>query len=353
MGMDRSALARLEPELRAFLEEFRDCAAAPTRRLISAYVRGQLGPLERKSVRPMAIEAGIPPRTLQELLSLHKWDDGRVKDLLLRRLRRERPVLGYLHESAASKRGDKTPGVERQANPETGRTETCCVFIHLGLAEEPGRCLLGSALYLPRSWTEDARRRVAAGLPEGLGHRTRGELALDLVERASAAGHRFEALLVSPSLAADEGLLSALRSRGPRFVAELPPDAPGFAESLRGFRLDHVSGTEGLEGGLLGGSAEGDRRLALRRRGGDPAWFLAGGYPEVPVPELLDAARRLQAAAEGFARARREIGLSDFEVRVHRSLDRHLVLSSLSLAFLAETRSRLARVEPAARRQAR
>ena len=67
--MDREALGRLEPALEVFLESFAGCAVAPTRRLISTYVRGQLSALPRKSVKPMALEAGVPPRTLQELLS--------------------------------------------------------------------------------------------------------------------------------------------------------------------------------------------------------------------------------------------------------------------------------------------
>jgi SRSO17 transposase len=51
-------------------------------------VNGQLGPLERKSVEPIALDAGVPPRSLQEFLSLHRWDHEkvrrRVKELVAR-----------------------------------------------------------------------------------------------------------------------------------------------------------------------------------------------------------------------------------------------------------------------------
>ena len=73
--MDKEDLALLGPALESYLAEFADVGIAPTRKLIAAYLRGQLGPLTRKSVMPMAREAGIAPRTLQELLSLHRWDE--------------------------------------------------------------------------------------------------------------------------------------------------------------------------------------------------------------------------------------------------------------------------------------
>ena len=70
--MDKEDLALLGPALESYLSEFADVAISPTRKLIAAYLRGQLGPLVRKSVMPMAREAGIAPRTLQELLSLRR-----------------------------------------------------------------------------------------------------------------------------------------------------------------------------------------------------------------------------------------------------------------------------------------
>jgi len=41
-----------------------------------------LGDLLRKSVEPMADAAGIPPRDLQEFLSLYRWDASAMRDRL-------------------------------------------------------------------------------------------------------------------------------------------------------------------------------------------------------------------------------------------------------------------------------
>ena len=49
---------------------------------LGVYVRGQLSDLPEKSVEPIALEAGVAPRTLQEFLSQLKWDEDRMRDRL-------------------------------------------------------------------------------------------------------------------------------------------------------------------------------------------------------------------------------------------------------------------------------
>src|ERR1700738_2806685 len=74
-------IRRLEPRLVQFLDHFRDCfARKDTRAHLGVYVRGQLSNLPEKSVEPIALEAGVAPRTLQEFLSQLKWDELRLRD---------------------------------------------------------------------------------------------------------------------------------------------------------------------------------------------------------------------------------------------------------------------------------
>ena len=44
------------------------------------YVRGQLSELPRKSIEPIALAAGLRPRTLQEFLRTDVWDHARMRD---------------------------------------------------------------------------------------------------------------------------------------------------------------------------------------------------------------------------------------------------------------------------------
>jgi hypothetical protein len=81
--MDADQFRRLEAEFTAFLNRFSDCfSRKDTRAHLGVYVRGQLSDLPEKSVEPIALEAGVAPRTLQEFLSQLKWDEDRMRDRL-------------------------------------------------------------------------------------------------------------------------------------------------------------------------------------------------------------------------------------------------------------------------------
>jgi hypothetical protein len=58
---------------------------------LPVYIEGQLSDLKRKSVEPIAKEAGVPPRRLREFLSLSKWDEDRMRDRLQQMVAQEHP----------------------------------------------------------------------------------------------------------------------------------------------------------------------------------------------------------------------------------------------------------------------
>ena len=81
--MDVAQIRALKPRLDDYLARFADCfGRCDTREHLAVYVSGQLSDLAQKSVEPIALAAGIPPRTLQEFLARYKWDE----DALRRRL---------------------------------------------------------------------------------------------------------------------------------------------------------------------------------------------------------------------------------------------------------------------------
>jgi SRSO17 transposase len=313
--VDRSELSRNPPALEGFLEEFHGCAIAPTRRLIAAYVRGQLSALPRKSVLPMARAAGIPPRTLQELLSLHRWDEERMRELVLKRAAafRKAPGTLFVTESLCPKKGTKTPGVERQsvggARPANG-----VALVQLGFADNGFACLVESALHLPASWAGDLERRRAAGVPEGLRFRSRPELALELLSQAASGGLEPAWVLMPAAYGEDGAFLAALAARGLPFVVESP--APGKLPERLPREIRAVTAAAGVA--------------------------LLTNVPTAGPPELLDVWRSRERQARRLADLKLEVGHDHFEVRSWRSLRRHLVLSSASILFLAEQRARAA-----------
>jgi hypothetical protein len=301
--VDKEDLALLGPALDSYLAEFADVAITPTRKLIAAYLRGQLGPLPRKSVMPMAREAGIAPRTLQELLSLHRWDEELMIDTLQRHVWRARgnnESVATILETCCPKKGTRTPGVALQRGSAGGRTRNCVLLLHLGFSNGDFNCALDNAIYLPRAWTDSPERRDAARIPPGVKYRTKPQIALDLLDRAAANGLRFGWVHVGIEYASDPQFLKDVEGRGYRYVAPRP--------ALR----------------------EGDRAF-----GGPGPWISSADGPAA-AESVARAARWGDENGQVFEQRCREIGLDHFEVRTYRSLLRHLALSAASLLFLEE-----------------
>src|SRR5580693_5452944 len=102
--MDADQFRRLEAEFTAFLGRFGDCfERKDTRSHLGVYVGGQLSDLQEKSVEPIALAAGVAPRTLQEFLSQLKWDEDRMRDRLQQIVMAEQAgpnVVGIIDETS-------------------------------------------------------------------------------------------------------------------------------------------------------------------------------------------------------------------------------------------------------------
>src|SRR6202795_3630346 len=107
--MDAQQIRRLMPKLNCFLKRFDDCFdRKDTRAHLGVYVRGQLSDLPQKSVEPIALDAGVAPRTLQEFLSQLKWDDDRLRDRLQEMVKTDHTgpqTIGIFDETSDPKKG--------------------------------------------------------------------------------------------------------------------------------------------------------------------------------------------------------------------------------------------------------
>lgn len=71
-----------------------------------------------------------------------------------------------LDESGNEKAGKKSVGVARQYIGNVGKVCNAQVGVFAALARENRVGLVAGKLYLPREWTEEARRLTAAGVPQ-------------------------------------------------------------------------------------------------------------------------------------------------------------------------------------------
>jgi len=125
--MDVRQIRKVGRSLPRFLNEFADCyGRCDTRRYLKIYVDGQMSNLHRKSVEPMALRAGVPPRSLQAFLGLLEWDEDRLVDRLQRIVARDHAhpwAIGTIDETGMRKDGHHTACVQRQWCGSLGKVE--------------------------------------------------------------------------------------------------------------------------------------------------------------------------------------------------------------------------------------
>lgn len=223
--------------LKRFLDTFDDCfGRSEPRRHLRTYIRGQLSDLPRKSVEPIALAAGTPPRTLQRFLSIIEADDERLVNRtqhLVARDHADPQAIGTVDDTGHPKKGAHTAGVQRQWCGNTGKIDNCVVSVHIGYTVGDFHCLLDSDVYLPESWANDPARRAEAGIPEDAAYRKKTDIALAQIDRALTNGVRVWAWTFDEWYGRDGDFLDGLNLRGQNYVAEVPSDFTGWVRRPR------------------------------------------------------------------------------------------------------------------------
>ena len=396
--MDAEQIRQLGPKLKGFLGRFADCfARKDTRAHLAVYVRGQLSHLPEKSVEPIALEAGVAPRTLQEFLSQLKWDDARLRDRVHEIIRTEHAgahSIGIFDETSDPKKGDKTPGVQKQWCGRLGKLENCMVTVHLGYAVDDFHCLLDGELFLPEEWASDRRRCREAGIPDTVVYRPKWRIALELYDRAVANGLAFDWLTFDEGYGGKPEFLREMSARRQNYVAEVPRNFTGWLKAPRVVTRAYQRGRRGRSRAiprLASGSRPARRVDALLKdrvlrdqpwqpwrvkdgEKGPMVWeckhtlitikgedglpgerlhliiarnvldrdevkfFVSNAPPETGVGTLLLVAFSRWRVERCFEDDKSEIGLDQYEGRRYLGLKRHLILSAVSYLFLARVR---------------
>ncbi|HLH79926.1 MAG TPA: IS701 family transposase [Chthonomonas sp.] len=340
-----------------------------------AYLRGLLGPIERKNGWQLAEYVGDPtPDGIQRLLATYEWDADAVRDDLrayvVEHLGDPQAVL-VVDETGFLKKGTKSVGVQRQYSGTAGRIENCQIGVFLAYVSLRGHAFVDRELYLPQEWAEDSARRRDAGVPAEVPFRTKPQIARVMLERAFA--HHIPARWVT----ADEvyGNDRALRlwleqrripyvlackrtervwvltARGPAQIA-----VATLAAHVPANRWHLLSAGAGAKGPRVYEWARVPLRpvgepgtgswLLVRRSLTEPtdlAYYVCWGPAATPLRELVRVAGVRWAIEEAFAQAKGDVGLDQYEVRRWTGWYRHITLALLAHAYLtvvrAQTRS--------------
>src|SRR5688500_2108677 len=182
----------------AYLEELHERIAhrflrPEVRTRVYRYLSGLLSEVGRKNSWQMAEAIGeVTPRGVQHLLNDARWDPDAVRDDLreyvVEHLGNEESGVLIVDETGFLKKGEKSVGVAHQYTGTAGKRENCQVGVFVCYSSRKGAAFIDRALYLPEEWTDDAWRLSEAGVPEGVGFATKGELAKEMLQRAFEAG---------------------------------------------------------------------------------------------------------------------------------------------------------------------
>lgn len=392
--MTEDQIAGLRPALTEYLRDFRKFfPRLPTFEHLGVYCRGLLSDLARKSVEPIALAAGAAVRTLQEFLTHHAWDHGAMRDAIQRRIVRDhlpapgaKPVngvgtVGWVDETGVAKKGDKTPGVQRQWCGSRGKVDNCIVSVHLAVQHGDFMAMLDSELFLPEnSWDRDRDRCKEAHIPDSVVYRPKSEIALEQIKRAIANGVRFDWLTFDEWYGSKPAFLAELDQMGQLYVCEVPknflcfPSLPKYRSKQRPFVPKRVDNAVIWGKPFVGRKW---RKIKLARktlppqtweikaaqvylaRGGSPTnrtywlivarnvttkeikYFISNAPPKTTVMTLMKVAFTRAGVEHCFRIVKSEIGFAHFEGRSYRGLLRHMTLCQLVMLFLAEQTTRL------------
>ena len=385
-------------ELEKFLAPFsRLVHRAESRHALERYATGLLSDLQRKTASDMGRSLpGTNSQRLQEFLTRTEWDWREMDRLRIRHMLAHASVEGgvlVIDDTGVAKKGTSSVGVARQYSGTLGRVDNCQVLVTTHYVDAVFDWPVSARIYLPEAWAGDRPRRRAVRVPEEIEFRTKGEIALDLVDEALAGGVRPKAVVGDARYGDQPPLLDGLEERELAYVMSLSPTvrfrpaAAVEAELAGGVRVappggqpwrkkhtlegrlpsqpaqsilgelpeeawQKVAWREGSKGALVkefsrvrvyragregrhvpsAGWLIGERPLSGHR--GERREYFLWGLDEQPLEEQVRTARVRWVIERFYQDAKGELGLDDYEGRLWQGLHRHVALVMLAHSYL-------------------
>jgi SRSO17 transposase len=400
-GLTAAELATIGGRLEAFADDiFASIQRSDQRARGQCYLRGLMLDGRRKSIEPMAARLGeVHYQALHHFVAVSPWDwrpvRRRLAEVLCAALE---PTAWVVDDTGFPKDGTHSVGVQRQYSGTLGKRANCQLGVSVNAVTEQASCPLSWRLFVPERWDEEAMatRRAACQLPEGVHHRPKWQLVLDMLDELAGWD------LSPPMLLADSGygevgeFRAGLDARQIPYGVEVRADTSAYPEHVhpvaapysgkgRRPRLRYRDkpcslhqlalqagqqacveliwrrGTKGLQRG---------RFLALRVRPGgvtprrlaraagtelpvgwllaewpvgkaEPTKYWLSNLPEAtPLVELVRLARLRWRVEQDYRELKGALGLDHFEGRGWLGWHHHVTLVSVAHGFLTLERLR-------------
>jgi SRSO17 transposase len=334
------------------------------RRRARAFLLGLLSDVETRSCWQLAEQAGDrTPHRMQRLLGEAVWDADAVRDDVRRYVVDELGDAGavlILDDTGDLKKGTHSVGVQRHYTGTAGRIENAQIAVYLAYASCHGYTLIDREIYLPRSWTDDPARCVAAGVPAPVRFATKITLARRMLTRAAQAGVPAAWATADEFYGGDRGLRGDLQDRGMGYVLAVAKSHRVVAcAALGAQRADQIAAALSRQAWnrySAGDGSKGRREydwawvritppedetpghhwLLIRRRltDGELAFYRCWSATPVGLPTLVRIAGTRWRIETSFQTAKGAVGLDEHQVRRFDSWYRYTTLVMLAHAVL-------------------
>lgn len=393
--MDTEMLVGLAQNFHDYCARFADLfGRKETRETFAGILAAMMTPGPRKNGWQLAQGAGdATPDVVHQFLTRAQWDADalrdRYMDLILERLGSQGALL--FDETGFLKQGDHSVAVQRQYTGTAGKITNCQIAVFAAWVTPRAHVLIDRRLFVPDSWLRDEPRRQRAHIPDDLTHRTKGELAREILTHVLQQGATPRWVGGDAVYGDDEALRAAIAAAGLDYalavsctaqVWEKWPEVESAAvvnasKQVRGQRRRHdrvapgqpsrvrvdalAAGWEAERWQELscGEGSKGERAylwgwqrvveahnglpsrevLLLVRQAledeTDRAYFLCHGDPSLSVQQWVERVGTRWAIEQCFEEAKAQCGLDEYEVRRWESWHRHVTLSMVAHGFLA------------------
>lgn len=353
-------------------------------------IRGRLSALDRKTCEPIARQAGVERKPVQQFVGAGKWDDEAVQGELRQHVA---DVFGdenatlVVDGSAFPKKGTESCGVQRQWCGRLGKVDNCQVGVFLSCVSEGRVGPLGRRLYLPHEWAKNTAARRKCHVPHGVRFAEKWQLALKLIKESRDVPHGW--ITADDEFGRVCEFRARLRQRHERYVVDVPCNT-----LVRILEAESATTSPSRKGGKKGKGKQRRARLSPQIRGdkwaaSQPAscwqqievragekgplvvevlhaqvetrgkvrerllvirtveatpkthYCLSNAAADVPVEEAVWAHADRHRIEEMFELGNGEVGLDHYEVRSWVGWHHHMTLSLLTLWFLVLERQRV------------
>ena len=399
-------VAGFTDELQEFQGLFHDgFPRSETRAHFFDYMVGQLSPLERKSIEPIALRVpGGSVRGLQRFLSEVPWDEEYLRwtyhQVVADEMGDPSGVLIF-DETGFVKKGQDSVGVARQYCGTLGKVENCQVGVFAAYASRQGYALVDKRLFLPEGWLTEgyAARRAKCHMPQALTFQSKPQLAAAMLQAIASEGLLPFKYVVADCLYGNSpAFLDAVEAcvgvttlvaipadtrcwlQAPRTEeqvyrykgdvrtkqvvvapATLPCPVAAVAARLPASRWYRRQVSEGTKGPLVyavarqrvtlckDGMPERTVWLVIKRTlGANPtyAYYTSNAPASTPLRTFVWLSGLRWAIEQCFEEAKTELGMAHYEVRKYAGWHHHMLTTMLAHFFLWHLKLRLGKKSP-------